>query len=246
MRPRRQQHSARQVDHHHHLQRIPHGQQLLLAQGIEHPDRSRQQDRQHAGGVGAKGRQQLFQALVEEQPEADDQHHQAHALPDAETLLEHKHAGDHQEDRAHLHHQLRGAGAEQFQAHQVQHVVAHQAAHRHRHQPAAPGAEYLTTGQAPGRGEVHEQATAGHHQAKPGDRDRVHHLQHLLELDRQNAPEQRGQQGQEKTVDPAAGRDVHECPRKCQRWRSGHSRGKWTNWDMALLTCWRGHAPSNI
>ena len=45
-----------------------------------------------------------------------------------------------------------------------------------------------------------KQAATGDNQAKPGDGDRVHHLQHLLEFDRQNAPEQRGQQGQGRLV----------------------------------------------
>ncbi|MNP22478.1 hypothetical protein D3C76_1151500 [compost metagenome] len=209
MHPGREQQRAEQVDHHHHLQRIPHRQQLLLAQGIERPDRRRQQHHQDPGGVVAQGCQQLAQALVEEQRETDQQHQQADALPHTEPFLEHEQAGDQQHDRPHLHHQLRGAGAQAVQAHQVTHVVAHQPEHRHRHQPAAAWAKDLATGQAPGGRQIDEQQTAGHHQAKPGHGDRVHHLQHLLELDRQDSPEQGSQQGEEQTVDPATGRYVH-------------------------------------
>jgi hypothetical protein len=74
MHPRRQQQRAEQVDHHHHLQRIPHRQQLLLAQGVEGPDRGGQQHQQHAGGVVRQRGQQLGQALIEEQHEPDQQH----------------------------------------------------------------------------------------------------------------------------------------------------------------------------
>ncbi|MNL46924.1 hypothetical protein D3C87_1696740 [compost metagenome] len=54
MHPRRQQQPAEQVNHHHHLQRIPYRQQLFLPQRIESPDRGRQQHQQHAGGVIAQ------------------------------------------------------------------------------------------------------------------------------------------------------------------------------------------------
>ena len=174
-----------------------------MPQRIKGPDRGRQQHHQHAGGVIGQGGQQLTQALIEKQGEPDQQHQQANPLPQAEALLEHEHTGDQQHDRPHLHHQLRGAGAEQVQAHQIQHVVAHQTEHRHQHQPATARAERSATGQTPGRRQVDEQAATGHHQAKPGHRDRVHHQQYLLELDRQDSPQQRGQQGQEQTVNPA-------------------------------------------
>ncbi|MNP14638.1 hypothetical protein D3C76_1069710 [compost metagenome] len=176
---------------------------MLLPQGIEGPDRGRQQHKQHTGGVVGQRREQLTQALVEKQRKADQQHQQANPLPQAETLLEHKQTGDQQHDRSHLHYQLRRTGAEQVQAHQIQHIVTDQAEHRHQHQPATTRTEHLAAGQTPGGRQVNEQAAAGHQQAKPGHRHRIHHQQHLLELDRQDSPQQRGQQGQEQTVNPA-------------------------------------------
>ncbi|MNF77836.1 hypothetical protein D3C84_599890 [compost metagenome] len=201
--PRCQQQPAEQVNHHHHLQRIPHRQQLLLPQGIEGPDRGRQQHQQHTRRVVAQRGEQLNQTLVEKQSETNQQHQQANPLPHAEAFLEHKQAGDQQHDRAHLHHQLRRARAEQIQAHQVQDVVAHQTEHRHHHQPATARAEHFAARQASGRCQINEQAAAGHHQAKPGHRDRVHHQQHLLEFDRQDSPQKCSQQGQEQTINPA-------------------------------------------
>ena len=189
---------------------MPHRQQLLLAERIEHPDAGGQQDGQHAGGIGAERGQQLFQALVEKQPEPRQQDQQAHALPQAEAFAEHEHAGHQQQHRADLHDQLRSARAEQVQANQVQHVVAHQAKHGHYHQAFALGRQ-LAEGRQPALGgQPGAQQAAGDQQAVPGDGDRVDHLQHLLELDRQDAPEQRRQKCQEKAIAPAAGNGVHK------------------------------------
>ena len=44
--------------------------------------------------------------------------------------------------------------------------------------------------------------------AIPGDRDRVHDLENFLELDWQDAPEQRSDQGEQQAVYPTAGGNV--------------------------------------
>jgi len=182
---------------------------LLLAEGVEHPDAGGQQNGQHPGGVGTQGGQQLFEALVEEQAKTRQQDQQAHALPQAEALAEHEHAGHQQQHRADLHHQLRGTRAEQVEADQVQHVVAHQAQHGHHYQAFAPGCQPGERRQASLGCQPGEQQATGNQQAVPGDGDRVDHLQYLLELDRQDAPEQCGQKCQEQAIAPAAGSGVH-------------------------------------
>ncbi len=207
--PRRQQRCAAQVDHHHHLLRIPHRQQLLLAQGVEHPDTGGQHNGEHTSGVGAKGGQQLLQALVEEQPEACQQDQQPYPLPHTEALAKNEHTGHQQQHRPQLHHQLRGTRAEQLQADQIQHVIAHQAQHRHPNQAPALGREPAERRQAAVGRQPGAQQSTGHQQAIPGHRQRVHHLQHLLELDRQDAPQQRCQQGKQQAVNPTAGGGVH-------------------------------------
>ncbi|MCY1342313.1 hypothetical protein D9M69_282940 [compost metagenome] len=209
MGPGRQQHGAGQVDHHHDLHRVPHRQQLLLRQPVEGPHEGRRQYHQHPGGIGRQRSEQLIQALVEEQPEAHQHHQQADALADAEALAKHEQAADQEQHRRHLDHQLRGTGAEQVEAEQVQHVVAGQPGDGQQQQPAAAPAERREARQAPAGRQVAEQDRTGHQQAIPGDGDRVHHLQHFLELDRQDAPEHGGDQGEEQAVEPAAGGDMH-------------------------------------
>ncbi|MNP06697.1 hypothetical protein D3C76_986930 [compost metagenome] len=204
-----QQRGAAEVDHHHHLGRTPVAQQLLLRQAVEGPDEGRQQDDQHSQGVLAHGGEQLFQALVEEQAEAQHRHRQAEGLPQAEALLEDVQAAQQEKNGRHLDHQLRGAGAEHVQAHQVEHIVASEPSHRQRQQPAAARAQRTQGRQAAVGAQVEEQQRAGHHQPVPGDGHRVHGLQHFFQPDGQHPPEHGRDQGEEQAVEPTAGGDMH-------------------------------------
>ena len=110
---------------------------MLLRQAIEGPDEGGRQHRQHPGGIGGQRGQQLTQALIEEQAEAQQHDHQGNRLTQAEAFAKDEQAADQQEYRRHLDHQLRGPGAEQIESDQIQHVVGRQPADSQRQQPTA-------------------------------------------------------------------------------------------------------------
>ncbi|MNH23776.1 hypothetical protein D3C79_836880 [compost metagenome] len=81
-------------------------------------------------------------------------------MPETEALLEQEHAGHQQQYRTKLHHQLRGARAEQVQAHQVQHIVADQPAGGQRHQAPTLAAQTVEPRQALACGQPGKQQAA--------------------------------------------------------------------------------------
>ena len=208
-RPGREQQRATQVDHHHHLEGRPFIQQLFLRQPVSHPHHRRQHHRQHAQGVFAQRRQQLAESLVEEQPEAQQQHQQAQELGNAEGLAEHEQAADQQQERGDLDHQLCGSRTEHVQPHQVEHVVADQPGDGQHHQRPAPAAQRTEGRQPAAPAQPDQQDQTGAEQPVPGDGDRVHDLEHQLELDRQDSPENGRDHGQGQAEEPAARRNVH-------------------------------------
>ncbi|MNE48739.1 hypothetical protein D3C80_1432230 [compost metagenome] len=94
-----------------------------MRQAIKRPDKRRQQHDQDPGGVIGQRSQQFAQALIEKQRKTEQQHAQTNALAETETLTEDKQTADQQQDWRDLNHQLRGAGAEQVQAGQIEHIV---------------------------------------------------------------------------------------------------------------------------
>ncbi|MNE79777.1 hypothetical protein D3C80_1762960 [compost metagenome] len=102
-----------------------------------------------------------------------------------------------------------GARREHLQADQVEHVVAGQAANRQHDEQSALASQRSEARQLAGEGQVDQQHAAGDDQAKPGHGDRVHHLEDFLQLDRQDAPEHGGDQGEKQAELPTAGRNVH-------------------------------------
>ncbi len=180
-RGRQQEQRGRDVQQQEHLPGGELREQLFLCDPVDSP---RQRGGDHERDTKPELRadcEGLTQAVVEEKPEAAEQHREARPLQRHETFAEEQQPAEEQEHRRELNQDLRNRRAREVERDEVQDIIREEPRNGNQVEPPATARERDRQRQAPPPGEVEPEQAAGNREAEPGDGPRIHADQHDLE-----------------------------------------------------------------